>query len=50
MEEHWQSWLKTPGCALAEPAVLERPSNAEALRIFDVRQVCVPKTLSALLG
>lgn len=38
MEEHWQAGYEDTKLALAEPAVLEPPSNAEALRIFDVRQ------------
>jgi NTE family protein len=37
MEEHWQAGFEDTKLALAEPAVLEPPTNAEALRIFDVR-------------
>ena len=38
MEEHWQAGYEDTKLALAEPAVLQPPSNAEALRIFDVQQ------------
>jgi NTE family protein len=38
MEEHWKTGYEDTKVALAEPAVLEPPSVAEALRIFDVRQ------------
>jgi NTE family protein len=38
MEEHWQTGYEDTKLALAEPAVLEPPSNGEALRIFDVRK------------
>jgi NTE family protein len=38
MEEHWQAGYEDTKLTLAEPAVLEPPSDAEALRIFDVRQ------------
>ena len=38
MEEHWQAGYEDTNVALGEPAVLDPPSVAEALRIFDVRQ------------
>jgi hypothetical protein len=38
MEEHWKAGYDDTKLALAEPAVLEPPRNAEALRIFDVQQ------------
>jgi NTE family protein len=37
MEEHWQAGYEDTNVALAEPAVLDPPSNADPLRIFDVR-------------
>jgi NTE family protein len=36
MEEHWQSGYEDTKVALGEPAVLDTPNVAEALRIFDV--------------
>jgi NTE family protein len=38
MEEHWKAGYDDTKLALAEPAVLEPPRHAEALRIFDVQQ------------
>jgi NTE family protein len=38
MEAHWKAGYEDTKLALAEPAVLEPPGDAEALRIFDVRQ------------
>jgi NTE family protein len=38
MEEHWQAGYDDTNVALGEPAVLDPPSVAEALRIFDIRQ------------
>jgi NTE family protein len=38
MEEHWQAGYEDTKLALTEPAVLDPPSDADALRIFDVRQ------------
>jgi NTE family protein len=37
MDEHWQAGYEDTKTALAEPAVLDPPSVAEALRIFNVR-------------
>jgi NTE family protein len=37
MESHWQTGYDDTRIALTEPAVLDPPSQAEALRIFDVR-------------
>ena len=38
MEEHWQAGYEDTKFALAEPAVLEPPHVAEAIRIFDVHR------------
>jgi NTE family protein len=38
MEAHWKAGYEDTKLALVEPAVLEPPADAEALRIFDVRQ------------
>jgi NTE family protein len=38
MEEHWQAGYEDTKVALGEPAVLEPPHVAEAIRIFDVHR------------